>query len=75
MADDLVASFERSHPEHPEVMRRRVERLSLGVAAGNAAALRLYRATGFVIYGTEPAAIRAGGADHDEHLMTLDLRG
>lgn len=55
--------------------RGRVERLSLGVAIGNEAALRLYRAAGFVVFGTEPAALRVDGMDLDEHLMTLDLRG
>jgi len=54
--------------------RGRVERLWLGVAVGNAPALKLYREAGFCIFGTEPAALRVDGVDHDEHLMTRDLR-
>jgi len=57
-----------------DAARGRVDRLWLSVTVGNAPALALYRAAGFSIYGTEPAALRVDGVDHDEHLMTCDLR-
>lgn len=54
--------------------RGEVERLRLDVGTDNAPALALYQALGFSIIGTEPAALRVAGQDHDEHMMTLDLR-
>jgi RimJ/RimL family protein N-acetyltransferase len=54
--------------------RGQVKRLSLGVATWNSPALAIYRRAGFVAFGTEPAALRVDGVDHDEVLMSLDLR-
>lgn len=52
-----------------------IEQLQLGVGAGNAPALALYRAAGFRPYGLERAALRLGpGRYVDEVLMALDLR-
>ncbi len=52
-----------------------VEQLQLGVGAGNAAAMALYRAAGFQPFGTEPCALRLGPGNYvDEVLMALDLR-
>lgn len=51
----------------------RVAYLRLGVNAANAPARRLYEAAGFRAYGTEPAALRVDGHDHDEVLMSRRL--
>lgn len=48
--------------------------VNLSVNASNASALRLYRAAGFAVYGTEPQALCINGVLHDEHLMQLQLR-
>lgn len=47
--------------------------VKLSVNSGNLAALRLYQAAGFSVYGTEPAALCIDGELHDEHLMQLWL--
>lgn len=52
-----------------------VRQLHLGVSSGNAAALRLYRACGFEVYGTEPRALIVGGRALDERLMVRFLDG
>ena len=54
--------------------RREVDWLRLEVVTTNAPALALHRSLGFAIHGTEPAAFRVDGRDHDQHLMSLDLR-
>ena len=54
--------------------RGEVDWLRLAVVTTNAPAVALYRSLGFTIHGTEPAALRLAGVDHDEHLMSLDLR-
>ena len=47
-----------------------VEVLYLSTAGGNEPALRVYRSRGFVAWGTEPDALRSGGASFDEvHLQ------
>jgi ribosomal protein S18 acetylase RimI-like enzyme len=51
----------------------RVEQLKLDVVADNAAALALYRAAGFIAYGTEPRALKLGEIYLDEVLMALRL--
>src|SRR5690606_27381584 len=51
-----------------------VEALSLSVDAKNAPARALYDALGFVAWGTERDAFRAGGVPVDEVRMTLSLR-
>lgn len=48
---------------------RGAEGVQLGVAVGNAPALRLYEAVGFRAYGRERAALRVGDRDLDEWLM------
>lgn len=50
-----------------------VVQVHLGVAAGNEAAIRLYRKAGFEIYGTEPRALFVNGRYVDEHLMVRFL--
>ncbi|MEK8032260.1 GNAT family N-acetyltransferase [Ideonella sp. DXS29W] len=45
----------------------------LGVHAGNAAAIALYRSVGFVGWGTEPAAACVDGVPHDETWMVCML--
>ncbi len=51
-----------------------VDRLSVAVAATQAAAQALYRAVGFSEWGTEPTALLVDGEYIDEHFMTLRLR-
>jgi RimJ/RimL family protein N-acetyltransferase len=48
-----------------------VERLTLGVEAGNEAARALYHSLGFVTYGTEPQAYKLDGEYWDSELMSL----
>jgi ribosomal protein S18 acetylase RimI-like enzyme len=50
-----------------------VERLVLGVEAGNEPARALYRSFGFVTYGLEPQAYLLDGEYWDSELMTLRL--
>jgi GNAT superfamily N-acetyltransferase len=50
-----------------------LERILIGVTAGNTAAETLYASYGFVAYGTEPGAIKVDGIDHGEVLMQLTL--
>ena len=53
----------------------RVEQLQLGVATGNAAALRLYIKSGFSEYGREMKALKQDSRYIDEILMVRFLRG
>ncbi len=48
--------------------------IHLGVTTTNTAALRMYEAAGFRIYGTEPAALCVDGQLLDEYLMVLRLK-
>ncbi len=50
-----------------------VEQIHLSVVTGNVAARALYAAVGFVVYGTEPRALKLGGEYLDEDLMVLWL--
>jgi RimJ/RimL family protein N-acetyltransferase len=50
-----------------------VEEIQLTVAPDNEAALRLYRAAGFVEYAREPRSLKIDGKYHDSLLMTLPL--
>ena len=50
-----------------------VEQIHLAVATRNSAARALYVAVGFVVYGTEPHALKLGGDYLDEDLMVLWL--
>ena len=56
-----------------EHVASRVEQLQLGVAAGNAAALRLYIKAGFSEYGREMKALKQDGRYVDEILMVRFL--
>jgi len=47
--------------------------LELTVVVDNLVALRLYRRAGFVVYGTDPDAMRQGDRSVAEHLMQLRL--
>ena len=51
----------------------RVEILQLKVVSSNDAAIRLYRALGFVEYGLELKGMKQDGRYYDEVLMALDL--
>lgn len=51
-----------------------LDRLELGVEATNTAARALYHAFGFVTYGVQPDAYRAGGRSFDAELMSMALR-
>jgi ribosomal protein S18 acetylase RimI-like enzyme len=50
-----------------------LERLTLGVESGNAAARALYLSLGFVTYGIEPQAYALDGQYWDSELMSLRL--
>ena len=50
-----------------------LEQILLAVASGNAAR-KIYGELGFVIYGTEPNALKVGSKYIDEDLMVLRLR-
>ena len=51
-----------------------MEQLELSVVTTSLAARRLYHSLGFVVYGTEPRALKLGEQYWDEDLMVLDLR-
>ena len=51
-----------------------VERLTLSVTSTQPAARALYRALGFVPWGTEPAALKLGDEYIDEEYLALALR-
>ncbi|HWE48702.1 MAG TPA: GNAT family N-acetyltransferase [Bryobacteraceae bacterium] len=52
-----------------------LEQILLAVAASQIAAKQLYRDLGFVVYGTEPGALKIGSTYVDEDYMILrDLR-
>ena len=53
----------------------RVEKLQLSVMSRNEAALRLYKAAGFVEYGREVKALKQDGRYFDEVLMDLFVDG
>jgi ribosomal protein S18 acetylase RimI-like enzyme len=50
-----------------------LDHVLLSVTSENAAALALYRAFGFVAWGTEPAALKVDGIDYGETHMLLRL--
>lgn len=56
-----------------EHARGSVTQIQLAVGRENHAAIRLYARAGFVIYGTERAALVVEGVVVDEHLMALQL--
>jgi ribosomal protein S18 acetylase RimI-like enzyme len=51
-----------------------VERLTLGVEAGNEAARALYHSLGFVTYGIEPEAYKLDGEYWDSEMMSLAVK-
>jgi len=51
-----------------------LEQLYLAVVTTNRAAILLYQSLGFMVYGTEPRALKAGEQYWDEDLMVLYLR-
>jgi len=55
--------------------RGAVEEVRLTVVASNAAAVRLYEAAGFQVYGLERRALKVDGRYHDEALMALRFNG
>ena len=50
-----------------------LEMVTLTVTQGNAAAVRLYKRAGFVLYGSLPRAIRVGDRYHAKDHMALTL--
>jgi ribosomal protein S18 acetylase RimI-like enzyme len=50
-----------------------IRRIKLGVNAGNAAAIALYRSAGFERYGIEPDALNVDGRFYDEEHFVLRL--
>lgn len=53
--------------------RTLVRQVHLSVVTSNAGATALYEGLGFVIYGTEPRALKVGDDYHDEYLMVRRL--
>jgi ribosomal protein S18 acetylase RimI-like enzyme len=51
-----------------------LEQILLAVGACQEAAIRLYRGSGFEVYGTEPRALKVGSRYVDEHQMMLRVR-
>jgi len=51
-----------------------LEQILLAVGTCQEAAFRMYRASGFEVYGTEPRALKVGSEYVDEHQMILRLR-
>jgi len=58
-----------------DAARGEAELIQLAVVSGNAPALRLYAALGFVEYGVEANALKEGGRYYDEVLMARPLDG
>ena len=56
-----------------EHARPKVLQLHCMVTTENQAAINLYRKHGFMLYGTEPRALKINGRFYDEHLMVLKL--
>ncbi len=50
------------------------EQLHLSVTTNNEKALTLYKKHGFIIYGTEPNALKIGDSYYDEYLMVKRFR-
>ncbi len=51
-----------------------LEQILVSVAVPQAPARALYRSLGFVVFGTEPRALKVGDTYVDEHHLLLDLR-
>lgn len=49
--------------------RSRVLQVHCTVVTSNVPALKLYKSSGFEIYGTEPRSLKVGQTFYDEHLM------
>ena len=52
---------------------REIQLVRLAVVSTNESAIRLYKRTGFTVYGTEPQGIFYGGEYYDEHWMSKSL--
>jgi ribosomal protein S18 acetylase RimI-like enzyme len=52
-----------------------VQQVHLSVVTENGSAKALYERLGFVVYGTEPRALKVGDRYYDEHLMVHRLDG
>ena len=50
-----------------------VQRLTISVTAGNAAATELYESLGFKEFGREPRSMIVGGLYYDEIMMARDV--
>jgi ribosomal protein S18 acetylase RimI-like enzyme len=51
-----------------------LEQILLAVGTCQEVAMRMYRASGFEVYGTEPRALKVGSRYVDEHQMILRVR-
>ena len=51
-----------------------LEQILLAVGTCQEAAMRMYRDSGFEVYGTEPRALKVGSRYIDEHQMILRIR-
>jgi ribosomal protein S18 acetylase RimI-like enzyme len=58
-----------------EVRQAKFEQIKLSVESENIAALRLYEAMGFKIFGEEPRALKVDGKYFNETHMILLLQG
>ncbi len=65
----LMAALLKKAQANPEL-----EQILLAVAAGQKAAIQLYRKFGFEVFGTEPRALKVGSEYVDEQHMLLMLR-
>jgi ribosomal protein S18 acetylase RimI-like enzyme len=65
----LMAALLKKAQANPEL-----EQILLAVAAGQKAAIQLYRKFGFEVFGTEPRSLKVGSEYIDEQHMLLMLR-
>ncbi len=70
IATRLIEDLIKRAEEMPQL-----EQIHLAVVTTNLAAIRIYKALGFSIYGTDPRVIRIESTYFDEYLMVRGLRG